>query len=161
MLDSAAGFKDALKNIEIEKTYKEAEFKNDAEKLERYMKMDYLNTKARYEKLLAENEKKYIPAFKKIETLLEMPETELNQPAIVKKDPKDYLSYLFTDDDDAFGKVLIKPNPGYFNKNLPKSSPQFFWVYLRGDQKENIAAKFMADIMKAIDFEILKTMLGK
>jgi hypothetical protein len=161
MLESAAGFKDALKNIEIQKTYIETEYKNDPEKLKKHMKMDYLDVKAKYEKLLAENEKTYAPAFAKIDALLKMPATELNQPAVVKKDPQDYLSYLFTDDDDAFGKVLIKPNPGYFNRNLPKSSPQFIRVHVQGNPQEKIAAQFMADIMKAVDFAALKGMLGK
>ena len=90
-----------------------------------------------------------------------MPETELNQPAIVKKDPDDNLSYLFTNDDDPFGEVLIKPNPGYFNKKLPRSTPQFFWVYVAWDHNEPIATKFREDIMSAVDFATLKNMLGK
>ena len=150
-----------LKRIEIEKGFKEKEYKDDPEKLKKYMKMDYLDTKARYEKLIADNEKKYQPAFAKIEGLLKSPATELNRQAIVKEDPADHLSYLFTDDNDPFGKVLIKPNPGYFNIKLPRSSPQFFWVQIRGNHKEPIAANFMTGIMKAVDFTILKNMLGK
>lgn len=161
MLMSAAGFKDNLKNIEMEKGYKEVEFKNDPEKLKKYMKMDYTDRKLRYEKLLSDNEKNYKPAFDKIETQLKMSAEELNQQAIVKQDPNDYLSYLFTDDDDSFGEILIKPNPGYFNKKLPKSSPQFFWVSITWNHKEPIATKFREDIMKAVDFTTLKNMLGK
>jgi hypothetical protein len=59
------------------------------------------------------------------------------------------------------GQILIKPNPGYFNKKLPKSWPQFFWVYIRANHKDPIAAKFMADIIKAVDFAALRNMLGK
>lgn len=154
-------FKDVLKNNEIAKKYKETEYKNDPDKLQRYMKMEYLSIKERYEKELASIEKRYKAAFAKIETLLSLPASELNQSAIVRQDPSDHLSYQFTDDNDSFGKILIKPNPGYFNKKLPKSSPQFFWVYIRGNHKEPIAAKFMADIMKAVDFNALKNMLGK
>ena len=125
------------------------------------MKMDYTDSKARYEKLLADNEKKYQPAFDKIELQLRRPAEELNQPAIVKVDPKDHLSYLFTDDNDPFGQVLIKPNPGYFNKKLPRSSPQFFWIYERWNHKDPIATNFMSGINKAADFSVLKNMLGK
>lgn len=161
MLMAASGFKDVLKNKEIEKGFKEKEFKNDPDKLKKYMKMDYLEIKARYEKLLSDNEKDYKPAFDKIERQLKMSAAELNQQAIVKIDPKgSHLAYLFTDDSDPFGQVLIKPNPAYFKK-LPKSSPQFFWIYLRGSHKDPIAAKFMVDIMKAADFTTLKNMLGK
>ncbi len=158
---AAEGSKDVLKNIEIEKKYKEEEFKNDPAKLKKYMTMDYLQIKSRYEKLLAENENKFKLAFDKIETQLKMPAAELNQQAIVKVDPEDPLSYFFTDDNDPLGKILIKPNPGYFNKKIPRSSPQFFWIYVRGNHKEAIALKFMTDIMKAVDFTLLKNMLGK
>jgi hypothetical protein len=161
MLESSRGFQDVLKNLEIEKGFKEKEYKSSPEKLAVYMKMDYTDSKARYEKLLSDNEKNYKPAFKKIEDLLKMSESELNKQAIVKQDPHDHMSYLFTDDDDPFGQVLIKPNPGYFNRKIPKSSPQFFYVYLTGNDREPIAAKFMSDIMKAVDFAALKNMLGK
>lgn len=158
---AAAGFKDVLKNIETEKSFKEKEFKNDPAKLAHYMKMDYVQVKARYEKLLADNDKRFTPVFTKMANQLRMPEDELNQPAIVKDDPDNASSYLFTTDDDPFGKNLIKPNPGYFNKKLPKSSPQFFMVYVRADDKDPIAAKFMTDVVKAVDFDLLKNMLGK
>jgi hypothetical protein len=158
---SSSSFKETLDNIEIEKKYKVAEFKNDPDKLQKYLKMDYQPRKDRYGKLLVENEKSYQPAFAKIEALLKMPTAELSQGAIVKMDPHDNgLSYLFTDDNDPFGKVLVKPNPTYFKK-LPKSSPQFFWIYMKGDPKDPIAAKAMIDIMNAVDFINLKTMLGK
>jgi len=158
---SAADTKDVLERIEIEKKFKEEEFRNDPEKFKKYMKMDYLQIKERYEKLLADNEKEYKPAFDKIDAQLKMPAVELNQQAIVKMDPNDHLSYLFTDSNDPFGKILIKPNPAYFNMKLSASSPQFIWIYVRGNHKEPIATKFMTDIMKAVDFTTLKNMLGK
>ncbi|POY37336.1 hypothetical protein C3K47_06105 [Solitalea longa] len=157
----ASGIKDVLKNIEIEKGFKETEYKNDADKLQRYMKMDYLPSKERYGKQLAEIDKRYKPVFDKVDDLLKMPATELNQYAIVKMDPKDGLSYLFTTEDDPFAKILIKPNPAYFNKKLPRSAPQFFTVYIRGNHNDPVVAKFMADIIKAIDFNVLKNILGK
>lgn len=158
---AAGGFKDALKNLDIEKSFKEKEFKNDAAKMELYMKKEYGVQKIKYEKLLAENSKTYAPAFAAIETQLKLPATELDQPAIVKVDPHSSFNYLFTTDDDPFGKVLIKPNPAYFNKKLPRGIPQFFCVYVRANDKEAIAAKFYADIIKAVDFSLLKNMLGK
>jgi hypothetical protein len=161
MLISAAGYKDNLKNIEMEKGFKEVEYKNDPEKLKKYMKMDYLDSKARYEKLIAENEKTFKPAFTKIENQLKMSAEEINQLAIVKEDPNDSFSYLFTDDNDLFGEILIKPNPGYFNKKLARSSPQFFWVNIIWNHNEPIATKFRNDIMNAVDFTLLKNMLGK
>jgi hypothetical protein len=123
--------------------------------------MDYGQIKARYEKLLADNETYFAPAFTAIETQFTMPAAELDKPAIVKSDPHHSLNYLFTTDEDPFGKILIKPNPSYFSKKLPKSTPQFFSVYVRADSQDTIAAKFMADIIKAVDFKLLKSMLGK
>lgn len=160
MASLAEHFKNGLKNIEIEKKYKETEFKNDPEKLKKYMRLDYLPIKERNEKALADNEKKFKPAFDKIDAQLKLPADELNKQAIVKMDPYDHLSFLFTDDSDGFGQVLIKPNPAYFKK-LPKSSPQFFGVYVRANPEDPIAAKFRTDIMKAVDFAALKNMLGK
>jgi hypothetical protein len=161
MLQSASGFKDVLKRLETERGYKEAEYKSEPGKLAKYMKMDYSDSKARYEKLLIDNEKTYEPAFNKIETLLKMSETELSQPAIVQQDPNDYLSYLFTNDKDKSGQILIKPNPGYFNGKIPRSSPQFFYIYIVGSSTDPIAGKFMTEVMKAVDFAALKNMLGK
>jgi len=109
----------------------------------------------------AKTEQDFNKAISKIETLLKMPAAESSQPAIVKQDPNDYLSFLFTNDDDAFGKVLIKPKPEYFNSKLPRSSPQFFLVNMSGSEKDPVASKVMADVIKSIDFSALKDMLEK
>jgi hypothetical protein len=113
------------------------------------------------ENLKARTEQEYKYALAKIETLMKMPSGESDLPAIVKQDPKDYLSFLFTTNEDAFGKVLIKPNPGYFNSKLPRSTPQFFLVNITGDEKEPVAAKVMTDVIKDLDFTALRNMLGK
>jgi hypothetical protein len=113
------------------------------------------------ENLKARTEQEYKYALAKIETLMKMPSGESDLPAIVKQDPKDYLSFLFTTNEDAFGKVLIKPNPGYFNSKLPRSTPQFFLVNITGDEKEPVSAKVMTDVIKDLDFTALRNMLGK
>jgi hypothetical protein len=162
MQHDAAADKDILKNLEMEKGLEEVEYKNDPEKLAKYIK-GYNYTKGRYENFLADNEKNYKPEFDKIETQLKMSPEELNQKAIVRLDPNANLaaSYLFTDDKDPLCEILIKPNPGYFNTKLPRSSPQFIWVNVIWNHNEPIASKFREDIMKAVDFEALKNMLGK
>ena len=106
-------------------------------------------------------EQDFKKALAKIESLIKMPSGEADQPAIVKQDPNDYLSFLFTTNDDPFSKVLIKPNPGYFNSKLPKSSPQFFVVNITGDDKETVAAKVMTDVIGTLDFNALRNLLGK
>lgn len=156
----ASGFKDVLKNNEISKTYKEKEYKNDAEKMARFTRMDYEPTKERYNKMLTDIDKQYEAAFKKIDDQLKGAAAELNEFAIVKMDPKDHLSYVFVDGDDKMGKVLIRPNPSYFKK-VPRSTPQFFCITVTGDPKEPIANQAMEGLMKAVDFVGLKAMLGK
>ena len=106
-------------------------------------------------------EQDFKKALAKIEAFLKMPSGELDQPAIVKQDPNDYLSFLFTTNDDPFSKVLIKPNPGYFNSKLPRSSPQFIVVNVTGNNNEPVAAKVMTDVIKDLDFTALRNMLGK
>jgi hypothetical protein len=161
MHDAAKGFKDILKNLEMEKGLEEVEYKNDPEKLAKYLR-GYNYTKGRYENFLADNEKNYKPEFDKIEKQLKMSPEELNQKAIVRLDPNANLaaSYLFTDDKDPFCEILIKPNPGYFNAKLPRSSPQFIWVHAIWDPNDPILSKFREDIIKAVDFAALKNMLG-
>ncbi|MBI3138599.1 MAG: hypothetical protein HYZ15_08450 [Sphingobacteriales bacterium] len=160
-MQEAAGIKDLLSKKEMEKKFKEAEYKSDPEKLTHYLRMDFEVVKERYQTQLSGLERNYGTAFAKINAALQKPAAELNQPSIVKTDPHDPLSYLFTDDADPFGEVLIKPNPGYFNKKLPRSYPQFFFITLTGNQKEPVAAKFTADIQQALLFPTLKIMLGK
>jgi hypothetical protein len=106
-------------------------------------------------------EQDFKKALAKIEAFLKMPSGELDQPAIVKQDPNDYLSFLFTTNDDPFRKVLIKPNPEYFNSKLPRSSPQFIVVNVIGNNNEPVAAKVMTDVIKDLDFTALRNMLGK
>ena len=152
---------ESLMQIEQQKTQLQAEYKNDPGKFQRYLKNDYQYKKDRFEKNILTTEQNYKNALTRIELLLKMPSAESEQPAIVKQDPGDNLSYLFTTDDDAFGKVLIKPNPGYFNNKLSRSSPQFFLVNVTGNEKDPVAAKVMTDLMKDFDFSALKNMLGK
>jgi hypothetical protein len=113
------------------------------------------------ENLKAKTEQEFKSALSKIETLMKMPSGESDLPAIVKQDTHDYLSFLFTTNDDAFAKVLIKPNPGYFNIKLSRSAPQFIVVNITGDDKEPVAAKVMTDVIKDLDFTALRNMLGK
>jgi hypothetical protein len=109
----------------------------------------------------AKTEQDFKKALAKIESLMKMLSGESDQPAIVKQDPNDYLSFLFTTNDDPFSKVLIKPNPGYFNSKLPRSSPQFIVVNVTGNNNEPVAAKVMTDVIKDLDFTALRNMLGK
>lgn len=158
---SAEGSRDVLRRIEIEKKYKAEEYKNDPVKMEKYLRLDYNQVKERYQKYLAENDEPFHAAINNINEQLKASASELNQPAIVKQDPHDHLSYLFTTEDDPFCRILIEPNPQYFNTKLPASSPLFLFVFLKWYHTDPVATKFAEDINNAIDFNLLKNMIGK
>jgi hypothetical protein len=105
--------------------------------------------------------KGYDIALAKVETDLKMSASELSQQAIVKQDPNTVMSHLFTAADDPFAKILIKSNPDYFDKKLPRTSPQFFSIALKGNDKDLILGNGMRELEKALDIEALKNMLGK
>jgi hypothetical protein len=155
------GFRDVLKRIEMEKGFKEKEYKNDPQKMAHYLRMDYQSTKERYEKLVKDQDRNFQPAFDKLEAQMKLPVAELSAPAIVKMDPEDHLSYLFTEDSDPFGKVLIKPHAAYFNAKLTRSSPQFFWILMRGNPKDPQFKGFYKGVTNALDFSLMKTLVGK
>jgi hypothetical protein len=57
--------------------------------------------------------------------------------------------------------MLIHPNPGYLDKNLPSATPQFFTVAVR-EEPERIASRELASaFLRKFKFEPLKQMLGK
>jgi hypothetical protein len=57
--------------------------------------------------------------------------------------------------------IAVKPNPGYFRKKLPRSSPQFFTVVYKIAHGDPVFEENIANIKTAIDFAKLKKMLGK
>ncbi len=156
-----AGLRENLKMNELVKVQLETEYKSDPEKLKRYLKNTYPYNKEKYEKGITKTEQEYKRVSEAIETKLKLASSDLDQPAIVKQDPNDYLSFLFTTDDDPFGRVLIQPNPGYFNKKMSRGTPQFITIQIIGDMQNKIAVKTLADIVNAFDFTALKKMLGK
>jgi hypothetical protein len=84
---------------------------------------------------------------------------ELSEPAIILgQDEYDTFTGFVT---DAKGICLVKPNPEYFNKNLPKTSPQFFVVFYRWVENDPVYKNAMAEIKKSINYSTLKNMLGK
>jgi hypothetical protein len=153
--------KDILKNLDLEKSFKEKEFKGNAAKMQQYMKMDYQPRRDRYSGQLQTIQTKYKPVLNRLDFELNKPAAELSLFAIVKQDPANNASYLFTTENDPMARILIKPNPGYFDKKLPRSAAQFFVVQSTGNQKDPIAKKTVEDFLKAADFGKLKMMLGK
>lgn len=105
--------------------------------------------------------KGYDIALAKVETDLKMSASELNEQAIVKQDPATVMSHLFTNANDPFAQILIKYNPDYFDKKLPRTSPQFFCIVLKGNDKDLILGNAMKELEKALDFDLLKALVGK
>jgi hypothetical protein len=57
--------------------------------------------------------------------------------------------------------TAIKPNLAYYHNKLPKSSPQFFTVVYKIAKDGAVFDDNMEAIKKAVDFAMLKNMLGK
>ncbi|RFS14975.1 hypothetical protein [Emticicia sp. C21] len=125
------------------------------------IKDSYKNDEKIQKEKLAIAMKGYDIALAKVEADLKMSASELSQQAIVKQDPNTVMTHLFTNADDPFAKILIKSNPDYFDKKLPRNSPQFFSIALKGNDKDLILGNGMKELEKALDFDALKNMLGK
>lgn len=67
----------------------------------------------------------------------------------------------FLSEGERFAVILVKKNPDYYNLNLSKGIPQLFSVVFDVDDQRPVLAQAFADVMKALDFAVLKNMLGK
>lgn len=69
---------------------------------------------------------------------LEKNDSWLNEWSVVKQDLSgEPVRYVFTTLKDKDFFVPIKPNPGYYNRKLPKSAPQFMTIWIRVSEGEN------------------------
>jgi len=60
-----------------------------------------------------------------------------------------------------YSDILIKPNPDYFNKSLPKHAPQLFSINLKVQHGHPVYEDIFEKISKAIDVKKFKAMLGE
>lgn len=119
--------------------------------------------KKRLEKSLKDDPsaKNYLGAFmKNIDTYLAKPEAELNKPAICNWNEEERFE-KFAEEGSRGSFVAVKPNPAYFRKKLPKSTPQFFTVVYKIAHGDPVFEENIAAIQKAVDFGALRNMLGK
>lgn len=98
----------------------------------------------------------------RINEYLNQPDSELSQPAIVYRNDEERFTG-FKQEGSSGSYFLIKHNPAYYRKGLPKSTAQFFTVVfkvLEGNEfpvyEENMKA-----IKKTVDFRARRNMLGK
>lgn len=82
------------------------------------------------------------------------------EPAIIDRIKGEFDFNGFVNADHDYASWVIKPNPSYFNPRLPKSTPQFMALYC-DTQDEPIFKMAREELLKAIDFASLKSMLGK
>lgn len=97
---------------------------------------------------------------KSINAYLARPEAELNQTAIY--DPQEEQRFKsFLNEGTPGSRIAVKPNLAYYNEKLPKSTPHFFSIEYKVSKLSPIYTDNMEAIMKAVDFAMLKNMLGK
>jgi hypothetical protein len=119
--------------------------------------------KKRLEKTIKDNpgEKAYNDKYlKNISDYLEKSETELSKPAICMWNEEERFE-KFVEENTRGSFIAVKPNLAYFRKMLPMSSPQFFTVVYKIAHGDPVFEENMAALKKAVDFSLLKNMLGK
>ncbi len=98
----------------------------------------------------------------RVNQYLRKPDAELNQPAIINAgDEEKFTGFM---EEGSLGSYFaVKHHPGYYRKNLAKSSPQFFTVVFRVWEGDDVPVYVdnMNAIKKAVDFSVLRNMLGK
>ena len=100
------------------------------------------------------------PFLKNISDYLTKPESELNKPAICRWNEEERFE-KFVEEGSLGSFYAIKPNLDYYNKKLPKSSPQFISIEYFLATGYPVYVGNIANIEKALDFAKLKSMLGK
>jgi hypothetical protein len=91
---------------------------------------------------------------------LAKPESDLTQPAICMWNDEERFNG-FVEEGTRGSFIAVKPNLAYYNKSLPKSSPQFFTVVYKLNQGDPVFEANIEAIKEAVDFAKLKSMLGK
>ncbi|GAP68028.1 hypothetical protein BA6E_10227 [Bacteroidales bacterium 6E] len=90
-----------------------------------------------------------------------MTPSELAEPAIIERGEPNGEFRGFKTANDLSVYHLAKPNPGYFDRTLPKWVPQFITVTIQYDTSEAINLKNIQMMEKAIDWEALRELLGR
>ncbi|MBK8611593.1 MAG: hypothetical protein IPL84_17050 [Chitinophagaceae bacterium] len=102
----------------------------------------------------------YNQFLKNINDQLNKSEAELSKPAVCPWNDEERFTG-FVAEGTAGSFIAVKPNLNYYHKKLPGSSPQFFTVVYKISAGDPVFEENMTNIKKAVDFTILKNMLGK
>jgi uncharacterized protein YozE (UPF0346 family) len=125
---------------------------------------DYLvRTKKRLEKTIQENGNSsgyYTTFMNKINDWLAKSDAELSVPAICMwNDEERFNGFVAEGTNGSF--IAVRPNMAYYKKKFPRSTPQFFSVVFKVAESSEVEVSNMNDIRKAVDFTVLRNMLGK
>lgn len=151
--------KEQLAKWEMTKKYEEQ--KGDAQKLATFMSSTYNpaveRERANYKRAMEGWEL----AIRRVDDQLKANAAELDKPAIVVNSSSNFRDYDCVDRPGPSSQILVKPNPAYFNRSLGRSVPQFISIEIRMNPKDIVAARFSEDIQSAINFDYLKSFIGK
>lgn len=84
--------------------------------------------------------------------------TELQLPAIVSSF-EEFKGFL--NEGERGAVILIKDKPEYYKRQLPTSIPQLITVHFKAVTTRPVHARAYADALQAVDFVLLKSLLGK
>jgi hypothetical protein len=119
----------------------------------------YITSKQRKEATIAatikNHERDIKPAQDRLADSLNL---DLEQPAILDFD--NLLLFKTFSTEEKGGRQLVRLNPGYFNRNLPRYVPQFLMVYWSWG-RDAAAKNWRAQVEKNFDFNALKEMIDK
>ena len=106
-------------------------------------------------------EKTYLDKYlKNISDYLSKPESELNKAAVCMWNEEQRFE-KFVEEGTRGSFIAVKPNLNYYHKKLSMSSPQFFTVVYKVSHGDPVFEENIEAIKKAVDFAVLKNMLGK
>lgn len=153
--------KEQLAGWDLQKKYKEQEWKSEPAKLSNYLTGTHNpaieRMQAAFKKMMGE----YDNAIARLDEQLNAPAEELNKRAIVIKSAKNNFDYSFTDKMEPFAELLTKPNPAYFKKYSSPAVPQMITVSIKHDPKNAVSTLFAKEIEKNISLDFLKSFIGK
>ncbi len=100
----------------------------------------------------------YNRPLQKVDDYLRRPDNELRTAAVIST-----ISEFngFINEGDIGAMIVVKGNPSYYDENIGKAVPQIIYVTLDMNSKEEKYVSTYSNIIKRLDFEMLKNLLGK
>lgn len=96
----------------------------------------------------------------RINEYLKQPEDYLSETAICMWNDEERFNG-FVEENTPGSFIAVKPNLSYYQKNKKLSTPQFFQIQIKIEQGNSVFDENFAGIKKALNFEKLRSMLGK